>query len=329
MCSRIRAAACFSLFYAFLLSVSCAASPTNSKLLWLVPPGAQIVAGFENYHDPGHHGQLLLTTRNNRLDLADWQAIFGVDHKRISEEVIEVAASSVGGQLPEHLLLVAGSFDAAAILRSAQLNGSKRIDYEGQSVILVDPFTREKGVMTDTRWLIILDNRVVMFGTPSIVKEALHRYLSHSDIDMILRERLSQLPREVSSWNVLSSLPKAPTEFRATHRTSPWTKFFEGANVMMVGVHFGSKIHVHFSLRADENRGGGFFLEKFRSFAEVFAPERTGASRPPRVNKFEVASDGAQGSIELSKKQFDNWSDWTNNFGRRPAIPARPLSAGQ
>ena len=69
------------------------------------------MAGFENYNDPRHHGQLVLTTRNNRLDLADWQAISGVDHQRAFDEVIEVAASPVGGQLIEHLLLVAGRFD--------------------------------------------------------------------------------------------------------------------------------------------------------------------------------------------------------------------------
>jgi len=325
---RIRAF-CFLLALAGFASLSCSASPTNSKLLWLVPPGAQIVAGFENYHDERHHGQLLLTTRNNRLDLADWQAIAGVDHERAIEEVIEVAASPDGGVLPEHLLLVAGRFNCNKILRSLQLSGAKQTEYEGQQVILVEPFAREKGVMNGTRWLIILENRLVMLGTPSIVQKSLHRYLNHADVDMVIRERLSQLPLDVNSWNVLSSLPKTPTYYTAPKPASPWARFFEGADVLIVGARFGSKIRMHFSLHANEDRGKRFFEQKTTSFADVFAPGRTGSSRPPRVGDVEVRPNRVQGSIQLSRKQFDAWSDWTNNFGHAPAIAERSSVAGQ
>jgi hypothetical protein len=318
----------FGLVFAASVFPSCTASPSNSKLLWLVPPGAQIVAGFENYRDPHHHGQLVLTTRNNRLDLADWQAIAGVDHQRAFNEVIEVAASPMGGLLTEHLLLVGGRFDADSIFRSAELNGARKTLHEGQTVMLIEPFTREKGLM-GTRWLIILDNRIAMMGTPLLVQRALRRYLTHADIDMPLRERLSQLPLEVSSWNVLSSLPAAPTEYMAPQPKNPWGRFFEGAEVMIVGVRFGSKVRVHFSLHASADHGTQFFEQKTASFADVFAPERTGAARPARVGDVEVAADRVQGSIELSKKQFDAWGDWTTNFGHSPATPERSVSAGQ
>lgn len=328
MCSRIRDV-CLCFVCAFVLYLSCSASPANSKLLWLVPPGAQIVAGFENYHDPHHHGQLLLTTRNNRLDLADWQSIAGVDNERVVDEVIEVAASSAGGELPEHLLLVAGHFETCKIFKSLELNGAKSAEYDHRIAMLVEPFAREKGLIVSTRWLVILENRLAMFGTPRMVQVALNRYSIRADTDMILRERLSQLPPDVSSWNVLSSLPKTPTKYRASLPSSPWAKFFDGANVMIVGAHFGSKIHVHFCLHADADQGTEFFAKKSRFFAEVFAPERTGGSRPPHLGAIEVNFDRVQGSIELSRKQFDAWSDWTNNFGRVPAIPERPVSSGQ
>jgi len=57
------------------------ASPLSSKLLPLVPSGAEIVAGFENHPTPDSHGRLLLTTHNNRLDLDDWQALTGLAPK--------------------------------------------------------------------------------------------------------------------------------------------------------------------------------------------------------------------------------------------------------
>lgn len=320
---------CFGLALLWSASLPSLASPTNSKLLWLVPSGAQIVAGFENYQDEHHHGQLVLSTRNNRLDLADWQSIAGVDHNRAFQEVIEVAASPVGGELPEHLLLVAGRFDRERIFRSLRLKGVKETKYEGQMVMLIEPFAREKGLMAGTRWVLILENRLVMLGTPSIVQTALHRYLRHADIDMTLRERLSQLPRDVSAWNVLSSLPQAPTQYTAPHPRGPWARFFEGAKVMMVGVRFGSKVSVHFALHAGEDCGPKFYEEKTASFAEVFGPERTGSSRPLQVGDIQVGPDRVLGSIRLSKKQFDAWSYWTNNFGRPPAIPEQQSAGGQ
>ena len=317
------------LAFACFASLVCQASPTNSKLLWLVPPGAQIVAGFENYHDEHHHGQLLLTTRNNRLDLADWQSIAGVDHARAVEEVIQVAASPVGGQLPEHLLLVAGRFNREKIFRSLRAQGTKEMEHEGQTIALIEPFARERGLMKGVRWLIIFNDRLAMLGTPAIAQVALHRYLNHADVDMILRERLAQLPLDVNSWNVLSSLPRARTEYTATQPATPWGRFFEGADMLMVAARFGSKIRVHFALHADENRGRGFFEQKTSSFAEVFSTDRTRRSRPLRVGDVEVRRDWVQGYLQLSRKQFDAWSDWTNNFGHAPAVPEKPAIAGQ
>lgn len=314
---------------AFLPSPSCSASPSSSKLLWLVPPGAQIVAGFENYKDEHHHGQLMLTTRNNRLDLADWQAIAGVDNRRSFHEIVEVASSAQGGRLAEHLLLVAGRFDREKIFQSLRRLGAKETLYEGQIVMLIEPFPREHGLMIGTRWLIILDNSVALFGTPPTVIAAMNRYVQHADIDMVLRERLSQLPPDVSSWNVLSSLPKAPTQYIAPQPTNPWARVLAGANVLIVGTRFGAKIRIHFALHGNENRGAEFFKEKSASFAEVFAPEHTGSSRPPRLANVELGPDRVQGSIQLSRKQFDAWSDWTNTHGHAPAIPEREATAGQ
>lgn len=308
---------------------SCFASPSNSKLLWLVPPGAQIVAGFENYKDEHHHGQLLLTTRNNRFDLADWQSIAGVDYRRSFHEVVEVASSAQGGQLAEHLLLVAGRFDRDKIFQSLRRLGATETLYQGQSVMLIEPFPREHGLMIGTRWLVILNNSVALFGTPPSVIAAMNRYAQHADVDVVLRERLSQLPLDVSSWNVLSSLPKAPTEYIAAQPTNPWARVLAGANVLIVGTRFGAKIRIHFALHGNQNRGTEFFKEKTASFAEVFAPERTGSSRPPRLANVELGPDRVQGSIQLSREQFDAWSDWTNTYGHAPAIPEREHAAGQ
>ena len=69
------------------------------------------MAGIEDPHNPVSTGRLLLVTHSSNLDFNDWIALTGVDPHRQTDEVVEVAASSIKGELHEHLLLVAGQFD--------------------------------------------------------------------------------------------------------------------------------------------------------------------------------------------------------------------------
>ena len=168
------------------------ASPLSSRILSLVPPGAEIVAGFENHPD-STSGRLLLTTHNNRLDLEDWQALTGVDSSRRFDEVIEAAASDGAGDLSEHLLLVAGRLDRELIFRSLEENGVQSTGFQGQRIMVIKPFARERGDMLQDRWFVILENRIGILGTPGIVQRALQRYADHSVPDSVLEERLSLL----------------------------------------------------------------------------------------------------------------------------------------
>jgi hypothetical protein len=296
-----------------LFAVPGFASPLNSKLLPLVPPGAEIVAGFEN-HAGGHKiGRLLLSTHNDRLDLDDWQGLAGVDNKRVIDEVIEVAASSETGRLSEHLLLVAGKFDRERIFKAAEMNGAQRREYEGGTVMLVKPLAREQGEMLDTRWLAILDNRVAMFGTESMVQGSLHRYAAGADIDMPLMERLTQMRRDVSSWNVLVA-PKVEKSLRLTQPNSLLARLIDGAEVLMIGTRFGDRIRVDFSFHSRKDQKSGFLSEKAASFAEVFAKEgplRSGPSQQTQRNleNLDLKPDRIQGSVELSEKEFERWNE--------------------
>ena len=285
------------------------ASPLGFKLLSLVPPGATIVSGFENYPDVHRHGQLILNTHSNRVDLADWQALSGVDNKRIFDELIEVAASPTpGGLLTEHLLLVSGRFDKEHIFNAAEKNGAERSAYEGETVMLIKPFSREKGEMLDTHWLVIVQNRIAILGTAWMVQQALHRYLNHTDTDAVLMERLSLLDHDVSSWNVLVSQPTASKDI-LLYSINRWSSLAEDADVLLVGTRFGPKVRVDFSLHADADRGAEFFARKATSFANVFATVWPGKARRRRVGNLALGPDHVQGSIELTKQQSKLWAD--------------------
>ncbi len=308
----MRPGTCSALVLCTLFAASGFASPLSSRLLPLVPSGVQIVAGFQNHSDSSTHGRLLLSTHNNRLDLDDWQALSGVDHQRLIEEVIEVAGSASGGDLSEHLLLVAGRFDRERIYAAAEQNGAGRVPCQDQIAMVIKPFAREHGDMLDTRWLVILDNRIGVFGTQFIVRQALLRYASHALPDSILEQRLSQLRPDVTSWNVLVALPKFVPTISFAQPRSAWAQLQEGADVLMVAARFGTKIRVDFLLNASPELGPAFFDQKAALFLSAFAHELPHEAASPnapeaRLQSLSVESNRVQGSIELSDKQFELW----------------------
>ncbi|HMG88283.1 MAG TPA: hypothetical protein VK574_21315 [Terracidiphilus sp.] len=310
------------------------ASPLNNPLLPLVPPGAEIVAGFDN-HPTGHeHGRLLLSTHNDRLDLDDWQGLAGVDSKRVIDEVIEVAASSASGRLTEHLLLVAGHFNRERIFKAAELNGAQRSEFQGETALLIKPFDREQGEMLDARWLVILNDHIAMLGTRTMVQSALRRYATHADIDMPLMERLAQMRRDVTSWTILMGSPKTEGSLALTQPNSVLTRLLDGAEVLMIGARFSARIRVDFSLHGRNDHQSEFLTEKPASLADVFAKEPLLLSGSPpqsqsRLGNLSMELDCIQGSVELSQKDFEQWNRQGGFTRRSQGQATRTLSHGE
>ncbi len=296
----------------------------GSRLLPLVPAGAEIVAGFENHAGPTQHGRLLLTTRNNRLDLDDWQALTGIDSQRVFEEVIEVASSNEAGNLAEHLLLVEGRFDRELIFRSLEENGAKSAQIQGQQILMIAPLARERGDMLDTRWLVILDNCIGMLGTPGLVRQALSRYVDHSLADSVLEERLSLLRSDVTSWNVLSRSPQV-RNITFAQPNSAWADLQQDTDLLMVGTRFGSKVRIDFSIYAQAGSGPEFFSDKAAFFTDALTEGPNAESAPRartqhRPEKFSLGENQVQGSVELSSRQFEAWCQEFTRL-RLPVIP--------
>jgi hypothetical protein len=295
-----------------VLTASAIASPVSGQLLPLVPPGCAIVAGFENGHGPHAGGRLLLTTPNNQLDLDDWLALAGVDTGRRYDEVIEAAAPNSTGQLTEHLLLVAGRFDRERIFRAAQQNGAQTSQSEGETVLLVKPFPREQRLITETRWLAIVNNRTALLGSPLLVQQALRRLVTHAEADSVLIERLTPFRPDITSWNLIVSMQTLLPNFKPASPHSVWAHLLEGADVLLVGAHFGSRIRVDFFVNAGNDRETAFLNRKADLFRDMFMPETVQqgelSQRPqPQLENLSVERNEVQGSIQLSDKQFGDW----------------------
>jgi len=229
-------------------------------------------------------------------------------------------------------VLVGGHFDKEKIFKSVEMNGAQRSAFAGETVMVIKPFAREQGDMLDTRWLVILDNRIGIFGTQWMVERALKRYTGHADIDMPLMERLSLMRSDVTSWSVLVTPQETARAYLVSKANTPWSRFMEDAEVLMVGVHFGSKVRVDFLLHAPADHGTEFFEQKAESFAEVFATDadlRPGQSRRRRLGNVAVETDHVQASIEMSAKQFDQWADQTNRSRTTASLLAHATSRGE
>ncbi len=304
------------------------ASPLSSQLLPLVPPSAEVVAGFQNHAHPNQHGRLLLTTHNDRLDLEDWQALTGADSRRVFDEVIEVAASDMAGKISEHLLLVAGRFDRERIFHSLEENGALAMDFEGQQVLAIEPLARERGDMLDTRLLLILEDRIGMFGTPALVRQAMRRYAAHAVPDPVLEERLRLVRSDVTSWNVLSGRSGRESRIEFAQPQSAWAELQQDTELLLVGARFGSKVRIDFSIYGKNERGAEFYSRKASFFTTALvagpAPQmgRSGLElRQPQ--NYSVGANHVEGSVELSERQFEAWCEELSRL-RAPDVQGPP-----
>lgn len=134
-----------------------------------------------------------MNSHDSLLDFADIGVPVGGNAMNGITEVVQVATSSNAGPLREHLLLASGQFDQSRIFQSALTYGATGRDYKGVTIMIVWPLPRESKQMTDVRWMAALDGTTVVFGTPTLVQQALNRYSAHTQVDANLLRRLTQL----------------------------------------------------------------------------------------------------------------------------------------
>lgn len=177
------------LLFPFISVAMTWASP-DPRLLSLVPPGAQTVAGMSNQMLLGGATGFLLMTPNNVVDRRDFISLVGVDDSVVIHQMIFAAGGSDTSQLGEHSLLMSGHFDQERIFKAALENGASVSEFRGIRVLVQQPLARERGTFKDVRWLAVIDSTVALFGTISSVQQELDRHLAGSAVDPSLMQKL-------------------------------------------------------------------------------------------------------------------------------------------
>jgi hypothetical protein len=281
-----------------------ATHPVDSPLLRLVPANAQLVSGIS---DPSRSsssgGRLLMVTENDNRDLEDCFALIGVDHNITIKEVIEANASSVHGDLSDHLLLIAGHFNDKQILRAATENGATDFEYQGNEVLEVKPFEREVQFMRGVRWMTILRNDVLVFGVPGMVVNALARYESGAPADPIFLQRLGRLPSDVDSWTI-AAIPASRLATQMDTRAIPASVagMLRISDEVELGVQYARLTRIDFCIHTDTSGPSAVLSSTAQPMLAGFARERH-----LRL-QYAIAGDNRiHGRITVPENEFDRW----------------------
>jgi hypothetical protein len=230
------------------------AGQTDQRLLQLVPPGANAIGAINAPAHSGQPGAFLLLTHRNSLDLEDFLALTGVDDSRRIQQVIYVSGGSAPTDQAEHSLLVRGQFDERRIFKAALENGASRREWRGLPVLLVPPFAREKGMLPESRWLVVLDATMAILGTETSVRVELNRAVTGSAPDASLIQRRSHLRADDDAWCIVKALPAKDEIRRSLYVFDPSLPgLLHDGDGFEFGIRYGAQVEFEYEVTRTDN----------------------------------------------------------------------------
>lgn len=300
-----------SLFLLVNTAVVFGLSP-DMRLLPLVPPESQIIAGMTGPVKANQLSSFLLITRNNEYDQEDFLALTGGDATRSIREVVFVAATGRGGFFGEHSLLAGGLFNREAIFRLADIGNARRESYRGVPVLVVPALARERDHFRDLRWLAIPDEHTAIFGSIASVQRELDRWIAKSPADEEFVERLRRLDQKYETWCLLPA-PKADgIVTRALRGLDARLGDIAGqGGTIQYGIHFGKNVEITASVNAVSEVSSG--------------PADMQLAQPMGVSYFFSNSDSAGANapkrvvVKVAQSRYEKWMEEYSSAGL-PAV---------
>jgi len=280
--------------YQVIASASAVHSP-DPRLVALVPPDSQIIAGANAPSKVLRRANFMIITQTNRTDFEDFLALTGSDSSRVIHQVIFAAAAKPGGGPPEHSLLVTGHFDTSRIFRSSE-GDSNSIQYRGIAVLFVHSFERESAFFKDERLLAIIDSRVAVFGTIASVKQEIDRYLTGAAPDAFITQRLELLRGGDETWCLISPLKLGAEIAPILGKLDPVLgEIVKKGNNFQFGIRYGRRVEFEYAVDVP-----------VRPDAEdISSPQIEGFSFTPRSAT--VPAVGFRGIVKTSRSKYDKW----------------------
>lgn len=221
-------------------------SSAQDSLAKLLPPDAPVLAGMQRSSKDHATDRVWLATAKNLADFTDFISLTASDQTRRFDRLIVAASASGNDPLGDHLLLVEGYFDLAAIDRPA---ASSITHFHGIPILVLN---RTSSSGTEVLWLADLHSTIVLFGSPSAVQKALLRHLSATSADPAVSARLERIPRNDVAW---SSITLNPDILKLRLRLNGYEPHvaacLTAATELVFGASFESKTRLDFRVAAD------------------------------------------------------------------------------
>jgi hypothetical protein len=297
------AKAILRLFFLFNAAAVASALSPELRLIQMVPPESQVIAGMLSLTPEGQPSGFLLITGYNRIDHEDFLAVTGSDASRLIRQIVFVAEAGGDGTLSEHSLLVSGHFNRDAIFRFRESDNARTESYRGEAILVVPPLARERSRFKHLRWLAILNSDIAIFGTPVSVQQELDRKIANSGPDPILMERLSGLGHHDETWCLLPAPSPAGVIENVLEKLDPKLGAVarEGGS-MQYGIHFGRRVEItatsNISTRGSSNSENDRQAAQFMPAHYFLAGSHSGGD-----------DDGKIAVVKISHRRYDDWLD--------------------
>ena len=292
------------LFLSFIFVGIAAAESPDPRLLTLVPPGAQLVAGISATSMQAQPDNFVLVTHNNAVDLEDFYALTGADDSRTIDQMVFVAIIDNQGLLGEHSLLVSGHFDQPRLFKSATEGGAAMTSYRRIPILEIQPFPRERAVFNDPRWLAVLDSNVLVFGSIASTRLELDRYLARSQTEVPLRRQLARLHSKDQTWCVLSAPTLNDEIYRALASLNPeLAEFVRSGDAFAFSMHYGRRVEFEYEVTTAPTQNNHFGTASHLASSPEFAK---GVSLLPTPNMVRDA-DTLHDVVEVSLSRYKEW----------------------
>ena len=281
------------------VNLSSAVSP-DIRLLSLIPPGSEVVAGIRSPLVEGLPSNYLFITKDDRVDLADFIAMTGSDQSRIINQVIFTASSG-----HEHNILVSGHFDQDRIFRTPSENETLR-RYRGIALLDISPFERERSFFKQRRWLVFIGSSTAIFGTEASVQAEIDRSLAGSPPDAAILQRLARLRRDNDAWSLVPSIGHCAAVLLELRMLDPFlASLAESGDSLAFGIRYGRYVELEFAIDLNSKSNTTSLSDRVSQLPAGLRNQDSLLSSPPGISRIGDPVDHR--FLKLSKRQFEKW----------------------